>query len=467
MVVPKSASDVLRQVSPRKMIGNSFFSQNRFSNLRESSPVARSISRNGRDRSQSVKRKIDSGQISYARVTAGPDKVVQDEATLAQIEAASLDLAKVQSLSTKISESILNLDVDDPIKAILNDMCDAIGGLGRVQEGILTSLKTKAVGASPPLATQHSVNYRADGASMFSLGNVPKKHKSHTDSGNRFFLPKVDSLQILSGQSELDSLGIGSQLIPPQQNVGPLFMDEDEQEDPVHKKFKDAVKEAEKATLVFNLDMGRFPTLNQDKMASQATLALTKMAAAKEGKVGLPSEEAIAAIDDVTSVTKSMAFFGKSTKPCKGSKKTDNAAFYTVPVKYEFKDKETRVRAEQILRQTCAIQCSTPYPPILRECIRQTINEIKVDHPHDFIRVNVDAKNKSLRAFIRPQGEGMEWRKLSVPIPLPEEAMDVTSRSIPEGLKIALPVDIYSPGRTSRKDRHLSEKTKSPEKGNE
>jgi hypothetical protein len=56
------------------------------------------------------------------------------------------------------------------------------------------------------------------------------------------------------------------------------------QEDPVVKKFKEAIKDAERSTLIFNLDMGKVPIMNRETMNRKATLALTSMAARKEKK---------------------------------------------------------------------------------------------------------------------------------------------------------------------------------------
>ena len=436
-------------------MGNSFFSQNRFQNLRESSPGIRSQSRGPSERSQSVKRKLDGPAISYAQVVHSQAKPTLDDATLAQIETGSLEVAKVLSLCTKVSETILNLDASDPIKNILNEMCEAISGLGKTQESILSVIKDSGSVRQVSGLSGTGSHDQQGNSNMFNLGKVHKKQRIQVDGRDQGY-PQ--------GQS---SQSHGNGLVWP---ASDLRSKEAEQMgmDPALKKFRDAVKEAEKATLVFNLDMGRFPTLNQEKMASQATLALTKQAAVKEGKnTGIPSEDAIAMIDDITSVTKSVKFFGKATKPCKGNKKQGNAEFYTIPVKYEFSDKETRQRVEQNLRKICDIQCSTPYPPILRECIKQTIAEIKTDYPDDFIRISVDTQNRGLRAWRRPPGNGEEWRKLNSLIPLPDEALDVTSRRIPEGLKMVLPLDIYSPGRQSRLERHNREKSKSPTRGNE
>jgi hypothetical protein len=45
------------------------------------------------------------------------------------------------------------------------------------------------------------------------------------------------------------------------------------------RKFQEAIKEAERSTLCFNLDMGNTPIMNKNTISERASLALTKMAA--------------------------------------------------------------------------------------------------------------------------------------------------------------------------------------------
>ena len=109
------------------------------------------------------------------------------------------------------------------------------------------------------------------------------------------------------------------------------------QEEADHRRFKEAVKEAERSTLIFNLDMGKVPLMNQENISKKATLALTSMAAKKEGKsTSTPREEAVAAIDDILSITTGMDLFGKSTKSYTNSMDSNSGAFCTIPVKYSF-----------------------------------------------------------------------------------------------------------------------------------
>ena len=219
--------------------------------------------------------------------------------------------------------------------------------------------------------------------------------------------------------------------------------------DPVIKKFKDAVREAEKSTLVFNLNMGKVPIMNQQTISSKATSALTEMAAATEGKSGrIPSNESVAAIDDVLSVVTGMSFYGKATKTYRNPRDTVNSgSFCTVPVKYSFKDKDTRIRAEMVLRDTCKVNCSTPYPIILRETIRQVVNFVKKDYPDNMVRVNVDLSNLGLRVARKPPGSGQYWKDYKHILPLPSEVFEVSARKIPDDFNV-MDLPITEPVRT-------------------
>ena len=124
--------------------------------------------------------------------------------------------------------------------------------------------------------------------------------------------------------------------------------------------------------------MGRVPIMNHETISKKATLALVSMAAKCEGKLSsAPSEESVAAIDDVLSMTTGMSFFGNATKSYTNPKDSESGSYCTIPVKYEFKDKDTRIRAETALCSRCKVSCATPYPIILREYIKQVIDTVK------------------------------------------------------------------------------------------
>jgi hypothetical protein len=214
------------------------------------------------------------------------------------------------------------------------------------------------------------------------------------------------------------------------------------------RKFRDAVANAENSTLVFNLDMGRVPIMNTETMSTRATLALAAMAAATEKRPGsIPTEDTVSTIDDILSLAKNIEFFGKKTKTYTNSNDTKSGSFCTVPVKYEFSDREIKFEAEQFLRNKCGAHCSTPYPIILRECIRQVTEKVKSDYPDNQVKVLVDSKNFCLKVARRFVKEGtdkktVKWESYERTIPLPKEALDVDARRVPENFRIRyLPPD--------------------------
>ena len=124
--------------------------------------------------------------------------------------------------------------------------------------------------------------------------------------------------------------------------------------DPKVKNFQKAIETAERSTLIFNLGMGNVKLLNEKSILSKATLALTEAAAKVEGKASnRPSQDTLDALDDVLSIAKDVKIFGKATKPFRNVRdKNDprNCTFFTVPIRYKFKDKDSRFEAESVLR---------------------------------------------------------------------------------------------------------------------
>jgi hypothetical protein len=208
--------------------------------------------------------------------------------------------------------------------------------------------------------------------------------------------------------------------------------------DPKLQAFQDAVKHSERYTLIFNLNLGSKKTLNDKTILSQATLALSAAAAEVEGNNSkYPTKDTVAALDDVMSVTQNVTLFGKVTKPYENKNNTQdpkNRTFFTMPVRYEFKDKDTRIEAETILRDTCKVDMATPYPTILRSCIKQTIDHFRAEYPNDFVKVHVDTQKLALQVSRKVKGRG--WFDHNEPIPLPPEVLDIRARFTPKDFRL-------------------------------
>ena len=380
---PFSATALLRQNSPRK------FSSNRFSQLRDESP-AQGNGNGARSRTPSVKRKPEDSASYSAAVSRNILLESEKVSNCEFLEQLSVNTAKVTSLCEKVQRELVTLGAEPEICTIFTDLCEAIRCIN-VNQG---KLAEKQYGENAPVANFVQVQL--------------KRLKQATSQGNSvpFLVDITKATMEVSESKEEEEL----------------------------RKFREAVKDAEKATLIFNLNMGNVPIMNQETISKKATLALTTMAAKIEGKTSsTPSEDAVLAIDDVLSVTTGMSFFGNTTKSYSNSRDKESGAFCTLPVKYEFKDKDTRIKAETTLRSLCKVSCTTPYPVILRESIKRVIDMVKKQFPGEFVRVNVDP-NKFCLFVARRGNKDTEWTYLREGIRIPKEALNVSTRTVPKDL---------------------------------
>ncbi len=183
--------------------------------------------------------------------------------------------------------------------------------------------------------------------------------------------------------------------------------------------------------------MGKTPIMNPKTILSNSTLALVNMAAKVENKpTERVSQDTVEQIDDALSMAEKVSFFGTTTKTYRNPADPQSGLFCTVPVKYDFKDRDTRARVEQLLRSKCKVNCSIPYPPILRACIKKAVESGKKVRPDHFVRVNVDPNKMVLKLSWKAPGS-TQWEHHHSVIPIPDEALDITSKTVPESLVLS------------------------------
>ena len=202
------------------------------------------------------------------------------------------------------------------------------------------------------------------------------------------------------------------------------------EEEKSRKRIRQAITKAEKATLLFGLDMGNVPTMNKDTLARKVTIDLHakgKKAAEKDGKRDYRRERDIEEITDDMLTCASLDFLGSGTQTYTNRYKSDdpnNGKYCTVPVKLIFKEKQARINAEQHLRKTCQVKCSTPYPKGLRKMIIDMINEAKEKKNGCFIRVKVNTEKLTLEAHASVGQEKKTWEDLQLTRDIPLNILD-------------------------------------------
>jgi hypothetical protein len=107
-------------------------------------------------------------------------------------------------------------------------------------------------------------------------------------------------------------------------------------------------------------------------------------------------------------------------------------------------DKESRSYAETVLKDKCKVQCSVPYPAVLREASKQIVEQVKNTNPNHFVKVNIDTSSMTFKVVMRPMlAEGDKgkktWSNACDPIPIPDACLDVTARKAPDDFRLVLP----------------------------
>jgi hypothetical protein len=437
---PILASAALKDLSPRKMSGSGFLSANKYAPLasRDTSPATSVASDSDfRGRSQSMKRKNTEDYInSYAHVTAGNLEVPIEPVSPApkiDVDKLTVNITKTKSLCDAVKADLARVEMQPEVACMLNNLCEAMYLISDVQSDIVAAGVQQGTGSSNTGNTHNS--------NMVSLGAIPKKPRQ--DLGGQLLPPVLNTTEWIPARSNKPSKGTGRSADPVSAGVTG---------DPKIEKFRETIKDSERATLCFNLDMGKVPLMNKDTMNRKATLSLAAMAAKLENKtVGVPSKDAIVAIDDLLSVTTGMQIYGATTKTYRAPNDPNSGLYCTVPVRYEFESKDDRIRAEKILRDKCGVQCSTPYPVLVRECIKQVVNHIKPSFTNHAFRVNVDCTNLCFKVATKEKcgkDEVRDWVPYKKVIPIPDLALDVSIRKVPENFKITWPVD--SPRKASQ-----------------
>jgi hypothetical protein len=93
----------------------------------------------------------------------------------------------------------------------------------------------------------------------------------------------------------------------------------------------------------------------------------------------------------------------------------------TLPVRFEFKDKDTRINAEKMLRKICKVSCAVPYPKRLRDIMDNLVKEGKKLMPDSFIRTRVNTDSLTIDVHAKTdQG----WHDLGLKCNIPTNICD-------------------------------------------
>ncbi len=184
-------------------------------------------------------------------------------------------------------------------------------------------------------------------------------------------------------------------------------------------KVKKALRDAERKMVIFDLNLGSAPIINKKTISEKVTVSLHTKAGEARGQ-DWNQAEAATMVDDVLSCA-NLEFLGSGTRTFYNNRDKDdprNKKFCTVPVRFEFQTKETRIQAEQALRRVCKVSPSVPYPKKIRSMLADTVKRGKDLHPNTFIRTKIDIDQLTIKAMVKVNDKWTDIKELTQAIPL-------------------------------------------------
>jgi len=398
------------------MVGTSYASSNRFTALHPDNQNGAKKKRN-RSRSNSSRRNDSQNNQQQQEAQAPTPKanVAHIEIDCEILEKCRSELADIATLCEKIDLAMMQIEGEQtPLMDVLGGLTMAIRSFGSIHDAMLKSAKEPP----PSYAKVAKGNGNAKPPAKQNRPQVPLVVRNFQCASNT--APPSDQTSEHSGGPRIQ------------------VSDEHSENDRKYYRFKDVIKEAEKSTLIFNLNLGKFPIMDVNTMSTRSSLALSSMAAKVEKMpTNHPSDEARETLDDVMGVVKKVHFYGRQTRSYINPKDKKSGSYCTVPVRYDFSDRDMRIRAEKILRERCDVNCTTPYPLVVRECMKRTAAATKAVYPDHNVRINVDAHNFCLRIGIRAANEKVfHW--IPKPVQLPALALDTDLKKLPRDFDFAV-----------------------------
>jgi hypothetical protein len=207
------------------------------------------------------------------------------------------NISKVSSVCDRMVENLQKIHIEEPLREILGDLMETVRITNKVQGELVTKLKVSGTTVTEQTNTK-----------SYSSAVTTNKVREVPSTTEGTYAQQAKKSRKMAGSlfsSQVDERG--KFLESSVSNSKKVETDEEKKV----RKFAEAIKDAERSTLCFNLNMGNKPIMNKTTISERATLALTSMAAKVEGKnSAVPSPETVAALDDVTSLVTSMELEG-------------------------------------------------------------------------------------------------------------------------------------------------------------
>jgi hypothetical protein len=173
------------------------------------------------------------------------------------------------------------------------------------------------------------------------------------------------------------------------------------------RELKDGLDKADKESILYDANLGCATLANRNTLAAAFSAGIRNAAIEKAVADNKDPAEAVRVVDDALSCVKDMEFIGSQSQKFINKHNVNderNNTFCSMPVKFRFEDRSTRIHFETTIRSHCGLRSQISLPKPIRHEQAAFLRALKARYPDEIVSVRPDIGDMSLRAVRKRHG---------------------------------------------------------------
>jgi hypothetical protein len=184
------------------------------------------------------------------------------------------------------------------------------------------------------------------------------------------------------------------------------------------KELREGLEKADRECVLFGANLGPVPVANRNVLATALTAGLRDNASASAAENNTDMAEMVRDLDDALSCVTDMEFLGAKSKKFLKEGDSRSNTFCTLPVKFKFEDRNSRINFEKTLRTHTGLRASISIPGPIRDEMKAMKAALTARYPGEIVVIRLDTITAELKA-IRKVDKADGWTQCHEKFVLP------------------------------------------------
>jgi hypothetical protein len=184
------------------------------------------------------------------------------------------------------------------------------------------------------------------------------------------------------------------------------------------RELREGLERAEKKSVLFGSNLGPHAMANRAGLVNALCSGIREEVVKNAVEKGEDPNEAVRDMEDALSCVTDMEFIGEKSKKFLKEGDSRSNTFCTMPVKFKFDDRSSRINFEKTLKEHCGLRASISLPKPIRMEMGAFQRALRAKYPDQVVVVRLDTNKKAFYALRKVHGAD-SWTKCDEGLALP------------------------------------------------